>query len=260
MAVSRFGLPISAPQINTPILNVDQVNVDNASVTGSLMASEIFTNEITATNALVDALTTDLIGATEPEPDSGAPGSSLQIQASDGADSASTAGGKGGALELFAGDAGSGTSASNGGSVILRAGTGDGLGVSGVIRVDNGPLLISGGLVDLGAGGSDPGPALVLTVAQIRAGLLFGAPTGGAAAQYNVPNAALLVQGFPGIKEGDIIRFSVVNTGAQPIQMGGAALAVGQITVNTTQSAAFALIATNVTPSSEAFTLYRVST
>ena len=48
-------------------------------------------------------------------------------------------------------------------------------------------------------------------------------------------------------------------SGANAINMGGAAAAVGGIQIAANQSGAFALIATNVSAGTEAFTLYRIS-
>ena len=229
-AVSTFGLPLSAPSITLTD------------------AAGLVTDAVTA-----DAVTTPLVRSASPTAGTGAAGVDLQLAASSGATSATLAGGAGGDLELYAGNAGDGVGAANGGSVILRPGSGDSPGVSGLVRVENGPLLTSGAISDLGVG-----TPVAISVAQLRGGLLSGTP--GALATYNVPSAASLVQGFPGIKVGDIIRFSVVNlSGANAINLGGAAAAVGGVQVAANQSGAFALIATNVSSGTEAFTLYRIS-
>jgi hypothetical protein len=229
-AVSAFGLPLSAPSITLTD------------------AAGLVTDAVTA-----DAVTTPLVRPASPTAGTGAAGVDLQLAASSGATSATLAGGAGGDLELYAGNAGDGVGAANGGSVILRPGSGDSPGVSGLVRVENGPLLTSGAISDLGAG-----TPVAITVAQLRGGLLSGTP--GAGATYNVPAGAQLVQGFPGIKIGDIIRFSVANlSGVNTINLGNAAVTVGNPQVGVSQSGAFALIATNVSSGTEAFTLYRIS-
>jgi hypothetical protein len=227
-----FGFPITAPSIT---------------LTG---VAGLTTDLVTA-----DEVATPLVRPEAPAAGSGVAGEGLQLAAADGASSASTAGGSGGDLELFAGDAGTGTAAADGGSVILQPGSGHAPGVSGIVRAD-GTLVTSGALVNLGVG-----TPVALTVSNLRAGLLYGTP--GAPATYNLPSAASIVQGFPGIKVGDIIRFSVANLSAvvgATISLGGAAAAVGAVSVNiNSQSGAFALIATNVSASTEAFTLYRIA-
>jgi hypothetical protein len=229
-----FGFPITAPSITL---------TDPAGLVTDLVTA--------------DEVATPLVRPDAPVAGSGVAGEALQVAAADGASSASTAGGRGGDLELFAGDAGTGTAAADGGSVILQPGSGHAPGVSGIVRAD-GTLVTSGALVNLGAG-----TTVNLTAADLRAGLLYGTPTG--PATYNLPSASSIVQGFPGIKAGDIIRFSVVNLStvtppAATISLSGAALAIGAISVNIGfQAGAFALIATNVSAGAEAFTLYRIA-
>lgn len=227
-----FGFPITAPSITL---------TDAAGLTTDLV--------------IADEIATPLVRPEAPLVGSGAAGESLQLAAADGAGSATLAGGGGGDVELFAGDAGTGTAAADGGSVILQPGSGYAPGVSGLVRAD-GTLVTGGALVDLGAG-----TTVNLTAADLRAGLLYGTPTG--PATYNLPSAASIVQGFPGIKVGDIIRFSVVNLSAvvgATISLTGAYAAIGAISVNiNSQAGAFALIATNVSASTEAFTLYRIA-
>ncbi len=229
-AVNTFGLPLSAPSLTLTD------------------AAGLVTDAVTA-----DAVTTPLVRSASPTAGTGAAGVDLQIAASSGATSAGTAGGVGGDLELFAGSGGSGTAAANGGSVILRPGNGFAPGVSGLVRVETGPLLTTGAIFDLGVAA-----AVNITVTQLRGGLLFGTP--GLGATYNVPSGADLVQQLPGIKVGDIIRFSVANlSGVNTIDLGGAPVTVGNLQVAASQSGAFALIATNVSSGTEAFTLYRIS-
>jgi hypothetical protein len=172
----------------------------------------------------------------------------LGIVAATGATSAGTAGGKGGDLGLSAGAGGAGTAAANGGSVILRPGNGFAPGVSGLVRVTNGPLVTSGGLLDIGAA------TTTLTVTQIRGGVLSGAPTSGGQI-YTLPTAGDILTAFPGLQLGDRIEFSVSNlsaTQSSTLQAPGPAItSLGsansrQITV-TDHAGRFALVATNVT-------------
>lgn len=236
MSSNVFGFPIVAPSITL---------TDAAGLVTDAVTAEVVTASV--------GVVTELVGSADPAAGSGTAGPDLQLSSADGASSASTAGGKGGDLELFAGNAGAGTAAANGGSVILQPGSGFAPGVSGLVRVTNGPLITNGALVNLGAG-----TPVAITPDQLRSGFLFGTP--GALSTYNVPNAASLVQNFPGIQLGDAIRFSVANlSGANAINMGGAAAAVGGIQIAANQSGAFALIATNVSSGTEAFTLYRVA-
>lgn len=240
MSSSVFGFPIVAPSITLTD------------------AAGLVTDAVTADTVTADIkVVTPLVTPTAPTAGTGAAGTGLGLTAAAGATSASTAGGKGGDLGLSAGAAGAGTAAADGGSVILRPGDGVAPGVSGLVRVTNGPLVTSGALVNLANGGFPA--ALNLTVSQLRAGLLHGTP--GGAAVYNLPSAALIVQGFPGIKQNDIIRFSVANLSpANTISIATAPpVVVGSPTINPLTSGSFALIATNVTPLSEAFTLYRMS-
>ena len=201
---------------------------------------------------------TPLVTPTAPTAGTGAAGTGLGLTAAAGANSAGTAGGKGGDLGLSAGAAGNGTAAANGGSVILRPGNGFAPGVSGLVRVANGPLVTSGGLVNLGA--ASP---IGLTVDQLRNGILYGTP--GALSTYNIPNADTILQGLPGLQIGDRLEFSVTNIGTFTITVGvpdpaiskiGGAAGLFQITVGE-HAARFALVATNVTVA--AFDLIRIA-
>jgi hypothetical protein len=240
-----FGFPISAPSITL---------TDPAGLVTDAVTADVVTASV---KVLTPQVVTPLVAPAGPTAGTGAAGTGLGLTAAAGANSAGTAGGKGGDLGLSAGAAGNGTAAANGGSVILRPGNGFAPGVSGLVRVENGPLVTSGGLVNLANGGFPA--ALDLTVSQLRAGLLYGDP--GGAAVYNLPSANLIVQGFPGIKQNDIIRFSVANlSAANTIGIATAPPAVvGSPTIKPLTSGSFALVATNVSAGTEAFTLYRIS-
>jgi hypothetical protein len=110
-------------------------------------------------------------------------------------------------------------------------------------------LVTSGGLVNLGAA-----TPIGLTVGQLRNGILYGTP--GGASTYNLPTAALILQGLPGLQIGDRLEFSVTNIGSATITVDlpalsgitkiGAAAGLFEIAV-AEHAARFALVATNVT-------------
>jgi hypothetical protein len=230
------------------------------------MSSNVFSLPIIAPSITLtgpDGLVTDLIDADEvatplvrpkaPAAGSGVAGEDLRVEAADGADSASVAGGKGGDLELFAGDAGTGTSGSNGGSVILRAGNSTAPGLGGLVRVENGPFTRQCRIIDKGPGQSN------LNISDLRAGFIRGAPPIGPV-NYTLPSASLIVQGFPGIQVDDTIFFSVANEGAQNISLIGVGFTfTGSVVTLPGTSGSFGLIASNVQPSTEAFKVFRVS-
>jgi hypothetical protein len=231
-AVSAFGLPLSAPSITL---------TDPAGLVTDAVTADV----VTAATKVV----TPLVTPASPTAGTGAAGTGLGISAATGATSAGTAGGKGGDLGLSAGAAGAGTASANGGSVILRPGNGFAPGVSGLVRVTNGPLVTSGGTVNLGAA-----TPIGLTVDQLRNGILYGTP--GAPSTYNLPTAATILQGLPGLQIGDRLEFSVTNIGSATITVDvlalsgitkiGAAAGLFQITVGE-HASRFALVATNVT-------------
>jgi len=221
-AVSAFGLPLSAPSITLTD------------------AAGLVTDAVTA-----DAVTTPLVRPASPTAGTGAAGVDLQLAASSGATSATLAGGAGGDLELYAGNAGDGVGAANGGSVILRPGSGDSPGVSGLVRVTNGPLVTSGGLLNIGAA------SVTLTVTQIRGGLLVGQPA--IAPTYTLPTASEILAAFPGLQQDDRIEFSVSNIGSVTMTFQATDPDITSVgTANSRQitvaehAARFALVATSV--------------
>ena len=245
MSVNSFGFPISAPSItltDAAGLVTDAVTADVVTATSKVVTPQVVTPQVTPA---------------PPTAGTGAAGTGLGISAATGATSAGTAGGKGGDLGLSAGAAGAGTSAANGGSVILRPGNGFAPGVSGLVRVTNGPLVTSGGLLNIG------NVTTLLTVTQIRGGLLFGTPTT-LGQIYTLPTASDILTAFPGLQIGDRIEFSVSNLGSQTMEFqatGPAITSVGsagsrQITVGE-HSARFALVATDVTTA--AFVFLRIA-
>ncbi len=222
-AVNTFGLPLSAPSLTLTD------------------AAGLVTDAVTA-----DAVITPLVRSASPTAGTGAAGVDLQIVASSGATSATLAGGAGGDLELFAGAAGDGVGNANGGSVILRSGVADGSGFSGLVRVQNGPLVTSGGLLNIGAA------SVTLTVAQIRGGLLVGQPAI-APTIYTLPTASGILAAFPGLQQDDRIEFSVSNIGSVTMEFQATDPNITSVgSVNSRQitvaehSARFALVATSV--------------
>lgn len=103
--------------------------------------------------------------------------------------------------------------------------------------------------------------AVTLTPAEVIGGVIDGVPTG--AATYTLPTAADLVAGMPGCKVGDMFEFIVTNNsgGANTITMAANAsggTGDGTLTVAQNVVRKFAVRITNVTPSSEAYTLYGI--
>ena len=245
MSSNVFGFPIVAPSITL---------TDAAGLVTDAVTADVVTASV---KVLTPQVVTPLVVPAGPTAGTGAAGTGLGLTAAAGATSASTAGGKGGDLGLSAGAAGIGTAAANGGSVILRPGDGFAPGVSGVVRVTNGPLLTNGALVSIGA--ASP----TLTVGQLRRGIILGTP--GGLVTYTLPVANDILDGFPGIQIDDRIIFSVSNDGTNTITMNGAVAGISplgtagsrQITV-ADHAASFALIATSVTPAAAAFQFLRI--
>jgi hypothetical protein len=229
-AVSTFGFPLSAPSITL---------TDAAGLVTDAVTADV----VTAATKVV----TPLVTPASPTAGTGAAGTGLGISAATGATSAGTAGGKGGDLGLSAGAGGAGTAAANGGSVILRPGNGFAPGVSGLVRVTNGPLVTSGGLLNIGAA------SVTLTVTQIRGGLLVGQPATATPTIYTLPTASEILAAFPGLQQDDRIEFSVSNIGSVTMEFQATdpnITSVGsagsrQITV-AEHAARFALVATSV--------------
>lgn len=243
MSSNVFGFPISAPSITL---------TDPAGLVTDAVTADVVTASV---KVLTPQVVTPLVTPAGPTAGTGAAGTGLGLAAAAGATSASTAGGKGGDLGLSAGAAGNGTAAANGGSVILQPGNGFAPGVGGLVRVTNGPLIRQCSLRDKGAG------AASLSVGDLRGALIFGANTTGGNVNYALPAASVIVQGFPGIQQNDTIFFSVLNKGGggNTVTITGAAVNEGSNIVAIGTSVSFALIATNVSAGTEAFTLYRMS-
>lgn len=250
MSSNVFGFPISAPSITL---------TDPAGLVTDAVTADVVTASV---KVLTPQVVTPLVTPAGPTAGTGAAGTGLGLTAAAGATSAGTAGGKGGDLGLSAGAAGNGTAAANGGSVILRPGNGFAPGVSGLVRVTNGPLVTSGGLLDIGA------VTTLLTVTQIRGGLLYGTPpvAPAPAPTYTLPTANDLLTQFPGLQLGDRIEFSVSNIGLQTMTLSATGPEINslgsagsrEITV-AEHAGRFALVATNVTsPAAATFDFLRI--
>jgi len=97
-----------------------------------------------------------------------------------------------------------------------------------------------------------------ITAAQLITGILDGTPTD--AATYTLPTAALLVAGIANCKVGSSFFFAVNNKagGAYTITVaaGSGGTADGTLTVAQNVIRLFLVIITNVTSSSEAYSVY----
>jgi len=110
-----------------------------------------------------------------------------------------------------------------------------------------------------------------ITIAQVLTGILEADPA--ADITYTLPTAALAVAGTVGVAVGDCIDFSVINTGTATadeiitVAMGTSGTALGSMGVkcagvavgDSEGSGLFRLRFTNVTASSEAYTVYRIA-
>ncbi len=110
-----------------------------------------------------------------------------------------------------------------------------------------------------------------ITIAQVLTGILEADPA--ADITYTLPTAALAVAGVTGVAVGDCIDFSVINTGTATadeiitVAMGTSGTAVGYMGVkcagvavgDSEGSGLFRMRFTNVTSSSEAYTVYRIA-
>jgi hypothetical protein len=110
-----------------------------------------------------------------------------------------------------------------------------------------------------------------VTIAQVLTGILEADPA--ADRTWTLPSAALAVAGVTGVAVGDSIDFSVINSGTAAadeiitIAMGSGGTAVGYMGVkcagvavgDSEGSGLFRIRFTNVTGSSEAYTVYRVA-
>lgn len=113
----------------------------------------------------------------------------------------------------------------------------------------------------LGSGGAEAtaSATATLTAAQLLGGFINSAP--GAGITLTLPTAANMVAGVPGAKVGDTFQCSIENTagGANSITLaaGGATLR-GGTTVAQNKSAILRGVLTNVTASSEAYTVHSI--
>ncbi len=106
--------------------------------------------------------------------------------------------------------------------------------------------------------------AVTLTAAQLLGGLILRDCNGAGRADV-VPTAALMVAAVPGAVVGDSFRFIIRNTsaGATTITLtpdGAATTISGTATIAQNNQKEFLLVLTNVTASSEAYTVYSMGT
>lgn len=106
--------------------------------------------------------------------------------------------------------------------------------------------------------------AVTFTAAQLLGGLILRNPNGAGRADV-VPTAALMVAAIPGAVVGDSFRFVIRNTAgaAETITLtpdGAATTISGTATIAQNNSKEFLLVLTNVTASSEAYTIYSLGT
>lgn len=104
---------------------------------------------------------------------------------------------------------------------------------------------------------------LTYTAAMFKGGLILRDPNGSGRSDVS-PTAALMLAALSGAEVGQAIRFTIRNTAdaAETITMtaGAGATLSGTMTIAQNNSKTFLLVFTNVTASSEAYTLYSLGT
>ncbi len=109
----------------------------------------------------------------------------------------------------------------------------------------------------------DTATAVTLTAAQLLGGLILEDPNGGAVTA-TLPTAALLVAAMPDAIVGSAFEFTIRNTAdaAETITVaaGDGGTASGTMTIGQNNTKRFLVVLTNVTPSSEAYTVYSLGT
>lgn len=124
--------------------------------------------------------------------------------------------------------------------------------------------ILSGLPVPLFAPATDAtAAAITMTAAQLLAGIILRDPNGAGRADL-VPTAANLRAALPGIEVGSGFEFTIRNTAdaAETITVTtntGATLS-GTMTIAQNNSKRFLAVFTNVTPGSEAYSLYSLGT
>lgn len=107
--------------------------------------------------------------------------------------------------------------------------------------------------------------ALTYTVQQLLSGLILRDGNGGARTD-TLPTAAQIVSGYPGLMVNDGFRFNVRNMSSTAIAITIAVGAGGTLSTGSTATVAqlnakdFLILMTNVTPGSEAYTVYSLGT
>ena len=165
-----------------------------------------------------------------------------------------------GRLRLLASSAS--TTNASGSPVSLKPGAKNGTGQTGAVQIEAtadgaGVVFIQNvKVVTLTDGNTN------LTTAESRAAIMECTPTANPRTKTTL-TAAQLVASFPGVEVGSLIEFTVVNktgaTNAVALSAGSNVTLVGSGSVGAATSARFAWYFTNVTASSEAVTLYRLT-
>ena len=100
--------------------------------------------------------------------------------------------------------------------------------------------------------------AITATAAQLIEGIFNTA--GGTTCALTTPTAAQIVAALSNAQVGSSFTFNIVNTnsGTTTLTAGSGITIVGLATVATNTSGTFRAVVTNITPASEAVTIYRV--
>lgn len=127
----------------------------------------------------------------------------------------------------------------------------------------NSPLLSGLSLPKTSPSTEATAGAVTYTAAQLLGGLILRDPAGAARSDVT-PTAALVRAAIPGAEVGTSFEFTIKNTAdaAETITVtaGSGATLSGTMTIAQNNSKRFLLRLTNVTPGSEAYTLYSLGT
>lgn len=165
-----------------------------------------------------------------------------------------------GRLRLLASSAS--TTNASGSPVSLKPGAKNGTGQTGAVQIEatadgaGVPFVQNVAVAALTDGNT------TLTTAESRCGIMECTPTANPRTKTTL-TASQLVASFPGVEVGSYIEFTVINkagaTNAVALSAGANVTLVGSGSVGAATSARFAWRFTNVTASSEAVTLYRLT-
>ena len=115
--------------------------------------------------------------------------------------------------------------------------------------------------------------ATLLTIADLRTGMLVQDPDHATTCVWTMPTAALAVAGCPGVQIGDSFNFGIVNTGTTTedetitLVAGVSGTVYGNLTtendnvsgIDASGSSLWRVRFTNVTTDSEAYVVYRLA-